>query len=101
MRTMTPPAREVLMHRHHKLALLKARANFRKARNVMDLSRNIYEVSRSHYGNVAFFYGHDGRAAKQLYAIVASNLLQYRIDVDAYIAAGEILVCVERMLEKA
>lgn len=83
------------MNSHHKSALLKARRQFRKARNHMLLVRNAYECERERVLH-AMWSGMYPRRELLLHYIGL-----YHKALEAYTDAGDTLVVVERLLEKA
>lgn len=84
------------MHIHHKAALLKARRDFRKARNCMLKHKDTYEFFR------AAAVGAPGVEASVSHSWkLKHHLTVYTTAIGEYIAAGEVLVIVERVLENA
>mgnify|MGYP001603144692 FL=1 len=82
------------MHPHHKLALDKARSDFRKARTLMNLEVKRLRLAREFAvarDKTDHYHRH------WLRGMIQSALRA----IEDYQAQGEVLVCVERMLEKA
>lgn len=83
------------MNIQHKSALLKARRQFRKARNNMLLVKNAYECERERCLH-CLWQGMHPRLDLLKYYTAA-----YHKAVEAYTDAGDTLVVVERLLENA
>ena len=84
-----------MMNLHHKSALLKARRQFRKARNHMLLVKDAYECERERVLH-CLWQGMYPRRELLLHYIG-----MYHKALEAYTDAGDLLGTVERLLEKA
>lgn len=81
------------MHERHKRALNAVRKRFRAARNDLNLRINAYEVARENYINsIGHWHG---------LAIAKMRTNELLAAIERYQEAGDILVTVERLLEKA
>ena len=82
------------LHPHHQLALDKARSGFRlsRARMYADIKR---ERNLREYMLVRDMTGHYHRS------VLRAAMNEVLRSIEDYQASAEILVCVERMLEKA
>lgn len=82
------------MHQHHKLALDKARANFRKAQIRLNV------VTKRHNSLREYMLVRDmtGRYHRSVLRAAMAEVLEA---IEDYQATGEILVIVERLLERA
>lgn len=91
------------MHERHKRALNAVRKRFRAARNDLSLHINAYEVARESYHRPLDSPSADVRAAvlRQRQRHVGWTIQALQDAIERYQEAGDILVTVERLLEKA
>lgn len=82
------------MHPHHKLALDKARSDFRKARTLMNLEVKRLRMARE------FALTRDMTDHYHMHCLKCMVLTALS-SIEEYQAQGEVLSCVERMLRNA
>lgn len=101
------------MHESHKRALNAVRKRFRAARNDLNLRINAYEVAKHRYIEVKLVYDASSSTSsisqratyllhkQRRFALVKNARLVLLDAIERYQEAGDVLVTVERLLEKA